>query len=155
MEDWAITQFRGDYRFLSNFYSSPLKFSDLYFPTVEHAYQAAKTLNPAERKYIAGLETAGDAKRAGQEVTIRGDWEQVKYGAMYLLVQKKFENRHLRDRLVYTRKAPLIEGNTWHDTYWGQCFCETHGMSGQNKLGEILMQVRALCVTQPVGKERT
>lgn len=145
MEDWAITQFRGDYRFLSNFYAAPLQFNGITFPTVEHAFQAAKAVDPDERDYIASLESPVEARKAGKSVKLRDNWDEIKYGAMYLLVKKKFEDRNLRRRLTLTRQAYLIEGNSWHDTYWGQCTCDKHDMTGQNKLGEILMQIRTVC----------
>ena len=42
-----------------------------------------------------------------------------------------------------TAPAPLLEGNYWHDNYWGDCKCKTcEKTEGQNKLGRILMIVR-------------
>jgi hypothetical protein len=35
--------FHNEYRFLSNFYPAEVSFEGLVFPTVEHAYVAAKT----------------------------------------------------------------------------------------------------------------
>mgnify|MGYP000020466553 CR=1 FL=1 len=40
-----INSFTGKYRFLSNFYPCTLKWMEKKWPTVEHAYQAAKTKN--------------------------------------------------------------------------------------------------------------
>ena len=37
-----ILGFRGEYRFMSNFYPVSVNFNHQWFPTVEHAYQAAK-----------------------------------------------------------------------------------------------------------------
>ena len=49
----------------------------------------------------------------------------------------KFLNPDLREKLVATGDAELIEGNHWNDTCWGVC----KGI-GQNNLGKILMEVR-------------
>lgn len=118
---------------------------NIYYPSVEHAYQAAKTLNPDERKLFTALHfTAGDAKRLGQSIQIRTDWEHVKLSIMEDLVRQKFENKPLRVQLLATDKAELIEGNYWHDNFWGDCKCIKHlGVPGQNHLGKILMIIRS------------
>lgn len=41
----AIDRFSGPHRFLSNFYPSPIIYDGVAYPTVEHAYQAQKTLD--------------------------------------------------------------------------------------------------------------
>lgn len=142
MEEWAIASFRDEYRFLSNFYPSPLKFNNIEFPTVEHAYQAGKSLDPDHWKKIVSDPSPGAAKRAGQQVEVRADWENVKYPLMKYLVTLKFKDKGLMSRLQMTSPSPLVEGNNWHDMYWGVCLCPTHANAGQNKLGEILMGVR-------------
>ncbi len=133
-----VKGFQGEARFLSNFYPSPLPHDGLMYPTVEHAYQAAKTLSFRTRYEIGKIPTPGRAKRAGQEVTLRPDWEEVKELIMMELVVSKFvTHRHLGDQLRATEQAELIEVNTWGDTYWGVC-----NGKGQNVLGKILMLVR-------------
>jgi len=42
---FTINTFRGKYRFLSNFYYAEVNYEGIRYPTVEHAYQAAKTLS--------------------------------------------------------------------------------------------------------------
>ena len=39
-----ITRFHGEYRFLSNFYPVKVEYDGVQYPTVEHAYQAAKVM---------------------------------------------------------------------------------------------------------------
>jgi predicted NAD-dependent protein-ADP-ribosyltransferase YbiA (DUF1768 family) len=62
-----IDSFRGDHAFLSNFFESPIKFEGDVYPTVEHAFQAAKTFDAEERAKVRdaevgqGKETLGDA----------------------------------------------------------------------------------------------
>lgn len=133
----VINSFSGEYEWLSNFYPSRVMGAGMSFPSVEHAYQAYKTFNDNERRRIATL-TAGQAKRAGNKLKLRSDWEEVKEELMYELVLQKFETySKLRRKLLDTKDAILIEGNNWGDRYWGVC----NGV-GQNKLGEILMRVR-------------
>jgi ribA/ribD-fused uncharacterized protein len=136
----AIDSFQGEYRFLSNFYPAETVFEGITYPTSEHAYQAAKSLDPAERQKIAALPTPAEAKRAGRALPkLRDDWEQAKFDVMERCVRDKF-TRHadLRDKLLATGDAELIEGNTWGDRIWG-----VYEGQGENHLGRILMKVRA------------
>ena len=132
-----ITRFSGEHRFLSNFYPVQVEFEGLPFRTVEHAYQAAKTTDESLRVYIASLFNAGMAKRRGQLVDLRPDWEEVKLDIMEGLVRVKFADPILAVMLRDTGDAELIEGNTWGDTFWGVC----NGV-GENHLGKILMRIR-------------
>ena len=70
-----IDLFRDEYRFLSNFYKSPIVFESDTYPTVEHAFQAAKTSDPEERAAIRANANPVIAKRKGRRVTLRPDWE--------------------------------------------------------------------------------
>lgn len=128
--------FDGEYRFLSNFYPAEVEYEGLTFPSVEHAYQAAKTLDIEVRKQFLNI-TPGQAKRLGKQVKSRDDWDSVKVSIMHELVGKKFKIKQLRDELLATGNRYLIEGNTWGDTFWGVC----NGV-GKNMLGIILMEIR-------------
>ena len=133
-----IDRFDGEHAFLSNFWPSPLTLDGITYPTVEHAFQAAKAIDPLERQRIAALPTPGAAKRAGRKVAIRPDWEQVNVAIMEDLVRRKFADPELAGKLLATGDEELIEGNTWNDRFWGVC----RGV-GRNELGKILMRVRA------------
>lgn len=132
-----IDCFDGEFAFLSNFYLSPIFDGNIWFPTVEHYFQAAKTTNMEEYKAIAAADTPGQAKRLGRKVTLRPDWEEVKDQVMLDALRKKFSDDKLRLMLLATGEEYLIEGNTWGDKYWGVC-----GGIGLNHLGKLLMQVR-------------
>jgi ribA/ribD-fused uncharacterized protein len=134
-----IEKFDGEYRWLSNFWPAMVHLDGVVYPTVEHAYQAAKTADPAFREKIRLLPTPGQAKRAGKLAPILEDWHEVKKDIMYNLILEKFSEKTLKEKLLATGDAVLIEGNPWYDTYWGVC----RGV-GENHLGRILMQVRAL-----------
>jgi ribA/ribD-fused uncharacterized protein len=75
-------------------------------------------------------------------MTKRDDWDEVKTKVMLDVVRIKFSNPILRKMLLETGEEELVEGNHWHDNFWGSCRCEKCGSSGQNMLGKILMQVR-------------
>lgn len=133
----AIERFSGQYDFLSNFHSSPVLYDGVQYPTAEHAYQAAKTTDHNRRLYIAGLSTPGQAKRAGQFVILREQWDEIKLGVMLKILREKFKDPKLRKALITTGDVMLVEGNYWGDIYWGVC-----DGKGANHLGKLLMQVR-------------
>lgn len=139
MKPKRIDEFKGEYWFLSNFYPAQVQLNGVYYPTVEHAYQAAKTRDPKERKLILKQKTPGRAKRAGRKIIRRKDWKSIKVVTMEYLVWQKFKNNErLARKLLDTGNAQLIEGNTWKDTFWG-----VYNGQGKNKLGKILMEVRS------------
>jgi len=133
----AIDLFRGKYGFLSNFWSVDITVKGKVYPSVEHAFCAAKTLNEDEREKIRLAETPSKAKQLGKKVTLREDWEDVEIKIMELLVRKKFSQKHMEKLLLSTGDEELIEGNWWKDTFWGVC----DGV-GENHLGKILMKIR-------------
>lgn len=134
----AIKYFVGEYRFLSNFYICPVKYGNLRYPSAEHAFQAAKTLNADDRRMIHSACSPAIAKKWGRTIRLRADWDVIKDGIMYDIVYAKFsQNDRLRNMLLATDNAVLEEGNTWGDMYWGT----VRGI-GRNQLGLTLMQVR-------------
>lgn len=137
-----ITKFRGQNYFLSNFYQAPVKYQGLFFANNEAAFQGAKVIGTKQESQRLSFTSliARDAKHKGRHVLLRSDWEKVKDQVMYEIVLDKFtRNQDLCDKLLATKNAELIEGNTWHDTYWGYDMTKKRG---KNKLGKILMQVR-------------
>ena len=134
-----IDSFHGEYAFLSNYYYSPIFYDGILYPTVEHAFQAAKTTVFIQRIIIANKKTPGQAKCAGRKVTLRDNWDDIKLYIMKELIILKFTNPKLKSALLNTKDAELIERNTWNDTYWGIC----NGI-GKNHLGKILMEVREM-----------
>lgn len=132
-----IDQFKDEYFFLSNFYPSEIIIDNITFPTVEHYFQAMKTVNQSEIIKIADALTPGEAKRLGRRVHLRADWESIKDEVMLNGLRKKFSIPELKDKLLATKEEYLVEGNTWGDKYWGICDGE-----GENHLGILLMKVR-------------
>lgn len=137
-----IDSFDGEYRFLSNFFPCWVFYEGISYPSTEHAYQAAKSLDNQVRLIISCLKTPGQSKRAGREIQIRPDWEDVKEQIMYDLLKLKFSIPHLKEKLLATGDLQLIEGNTWHDCVWGVCSCTKCGGVGTNLLGKLLIRVR-------------
>lgn len=132
-----INSFSGKYHFLSNFHKSTIIYNNEQYQTVEHAYQAGKTLDEYERNAIKLSPTPGIAKKLGKVATIRADWADIKLFFMAELLSIKFHNIELQYKLLETNDSILIEGNTHGDTYWGIC----RGV-GENNLGKLLMALR-------------
>lgn len=140
-----IDRFAGEHAFLSNFHPSPLRHDDRWWPTVEHAYQAAKTASQLEKKRIQGAASPGQAKRLGQRVELVPHWDTLRFIIMHELLVAKFrQHLDLRAELHATRPAHLVEGNTWHDQVWGDCRCVRPWCAepGENWLGRLLLVVR-------------
>jgi ribA/ribD-fused uncharacterized protein len=132
-----ITSFRGEYSFLSNFHSVNIIYNGIEYPSVEHAYQAQKTLKDDIREKISLMTTAGEAKEYIKNIKIREDWESKKIIIMKDLLFLKFSEEPLRSKLLETGDSELIEGNVWGDTFWGIC-----NGQGSNMLGVLLTYVR-------------
>jgi ribA/ribD-fused uncharacterized protein len=141
-----IDSFKGDFDFLSNFYPSPITLPEWHpaagvvAPTVEHAFQAAKTeIDRLEALKVIQADSPSAAKRLGRRVILRPYWEKERVAVMLNLLRLKFEpETDLAFRLLNTRYSQLVEGNNWGDRFWGQV--DGHGT---NMLGRLLMLVRA------------
>ncbi len=137
-----INDFRGEYRFLSNYHPSKVVFEGKEYTTVEHAYQAAKTFDLERREKIQRMIKPAEAKKEGgiinKDGTLRDDWKQISLAIMENLIRQKFCDRELAKKLMDTGDHELVEGNWWGDTFYGVC----NGI-GENHLGKILMKVRA------------
>lgn len=149
-ESTYVPEFQGKYRFLSNFWpwsgshvvGAPIVvyYDGVPYPTSEHAFAAAKTLDPRERQRVLACSSPAQAKRLGHTLHLRADWDAVRVQIMWTVCMDKFSrNVDMRHALLFTRHARLVEGNTWGDRFWG-------GVDGQglNMLGQVLMSVRAV-----------
>ena len=138
-----IDSFTGTYAFLSNFFPSEIVYAGHQYDTVEHGFQAAKTLDKWEQEAIRLAPSPGHAKRMGNRGPkgvirqLRPDWENVKQDIMLMLLRLKFQDPELRRLLLSTGDRELIEGNNRGDTIWGVC-----NGTGSNFLGKLLMRVR-------------
>lgn len=143
----AIHRFLGNYAFLSNFYYCDIAHLGYIWPTLEHAYVAAK-LNPnisSYKKFLKILHSSRhsprEVKKIGRTLFIRPDWEEVKFAVMFHLLQKKFSDENLKQKLLDTGNKILIEGNYWGDQTWGMT--NVYGAyEGRNALGKFLMELR-------------
>lgn len=143
----------GPYGFCSNFDTTPFQvpFLGVTVRSVEHGFNAAKTTDVLQRGRVLIAATPKAAKAAGRRVTLRPGWDE---GLRVLVMQKllvaKFSVPRLNEALLDTGTTTLVETNTWHDNFWGDCTCaDADGRHpaclapGTNMLGELLMAVRA------------
>lgn len=150
-----IHGFDNKYSFLSNFYACQVEYEGITYPTSEHAFQAAKSLDPNVRKWVAAAPTPGQAKWRGRAVELRSDWEEVKDKVMLDIVREKFKNEDMRVRLLATIGEGydgFCEDNYWHDNYWGNCNCpKCINIEGKNMLGKILMEVAREVISEVIN----
>jgi len=137
-----IDKFIGEYEMFSNFYPCSITIDFTVYPSVEHAYQAMKSLDEEVRFMISNIDSPGRAKKEGRRIKIRSDWEEVKINEMMKILKKKFFKEPFKSKLMNTKDAELIEGNNWHDNFWGSCTCERCGNKGKNTLGIMLTVIR-------------
>jgi len=137
-----IRGFFGEYQYLSNFWYCDVYYDGQFFPTSEHAFVYAK-VDPddpsLEQVYedIVDL-TPAQVKRYGRNITLRENWDKIKFKVMAELVYDKFtRNPDLQRKLLDTGDCYIEETNTWNDRIWGVCKGE-----GKNALGRIIMNTR-------------
>lgn len=128
-----------EWRFLSNFAPSPIKYHGSVWPSAEHLYQAMKFESPIVREQIRctlhPAEVKAIAKAHSSEV--RATWPAVKSRAMKFILLEKFrQNPDLLGALLATGTAQLVHYAPW-DSFWG-----TGKNNGENMLGRLLMEVR-------------
>lgn len=87
------------------------------------------SLSPGNSKRVAN-----HLRRLGH---VRDDWDHVKVPYMTDLLIQKYATSGFYEMLQSTNGMYLIEGNTWNDTFWGEC-----DGRGRNFLGRILMELR-------------
>jgi len=145
-----ITEFRGEYFFLSNYYTQPFLWRRIEFQSAEQAFAYAKTFFATGRmdgnlfaQDILNAKSPGDAKKLGRRVRIDVDeWDKHKVMYMREIVHAKFASGNdISGKLSRTGAAMLVEGNDWGDKFWGRVR-ERDRWVGLNVLGAILMEER-------------
>lgn len=125
--------FRGKFWFLSNMYSHNITYKGHTYACAESAFQAQKDATQAfQFEKLDGFA----AKKLGKRVNLRPDWDQVKLQIMKEILKVKFSDHDLMNQLKAVTE-PIVEENTWRNTYWGVC----NGY-GQNHLGKLLTEIK-------------
>lgn len=151
---YCITRFRDigpdeQYYFLSSMYQlrNPIIAPcGVLSNTVEAAYTSSKFVDKRVQREIALLEDGKKARKRGRTLLRAGNklnenWQEMRVPVMRNLIEQKFlNNPDLAKLLLATGDTLIVEGNTWGDTYWGQCPVGV----GENHLGILLMERREL-----------
>lgn len=141
---------------LTNFYSHPITIDGAIWPTSEHYFQAQKFVGAPRlmAQICTGRMSCGDvfAFARANEAYKRADWEtlvrpsvMVKDDIMWKALVVKFApGTPLAALLKSTGTAVLIEASDV-DSYWGWGPADPRDGNhyGQNRLGEMLMALRA------------
>lgn len=129
-----ITEFRNMHYFLSSFDEVPFLVPDWqpYYevPVLsrEHAYQASKATCQEDWRWVLAAPTAREAQKRGRIIKRKEDWDRFlkKSTMFYLIGYQTGQNLELKQKLLATGDEMIIEGNRWHDVFWGACTCDRH-----------------------------
>lgn len=142
----VIDSFKGKNHFLSNFYHCDFEFEGLTYHTAEAAFQAQKCSSKEDKIKYTEVSNPVAAKRMGRkEPNLPENWNEISYDIMKNILKAKFSVPEMREKLLATGKAKLVEGNKHHDNLWGKCYCEScisKNRLALNRLGNILMEIR-------------
>lgn len=133
------------YGAFSNLYRREMEFEGDVYPTAEHAYQAGKARKPEVKKWLMAAPTPALLAMAAHGLyywDVSPGWSTLKFDRMKRILREKFEQHaDLRTLLLGTGDARLVESATV-DSPVNRLWGEVNGV-GQNKLGELLMEVRS------------
>ena len=133
-----ITEFQGEFRWLSNFFPVQIEYEGLTYPSVEHAYQAGKLINKKDREVFIGI-TPGKAKRLWRNYPTYNLTEEFRLNLMYQLLLIKFNQEPFKTQLINTGDCYIQENNLWNDKFFGYCLKTNQG---KNHLGQMIMNIR-------------
>lgn len=134
-----ILQFTGEYRWLSNFSPVEVTYDGIIYPSVEHAYQAAKHQNNDDWIDFVLKNSAGEVKRASKTMKVDKTWKFYRTIVMLSLLNQKFKKEPYHTKLLETGDVLIQEGNTWGDKFWG---VDLKTGIGDNVLGKLIMGIR-------------
>jgi ribA/ribD-fused uncharacterized protein len=136
-----IQEFQNEYRWLSNFWPVDIEYQGRLYPSVEHAYMSAKSMDEKWKLTCTNPgNVPGKIKIMSRSIKLRPDWEQIKLSVMEECLRKKYSQEPFRTKLLNTGTENLVEGNRWGDTFWGW---DLNKRQGFNHLGRLIMKIRS------------
>ena len=133
-----ITEFRGEFSWLSNFFPIKIEYDEIVYPSVENAYQAGKLINKKDREMFIDI-TPGKAKKLWRNYPTYNLTEEFRLNLMYQLLSIKFNQEPFKSLLIATDNCNIIEKNYWGDMFFGYCLKTNQG---KNHLGQMIMNIR-------------
>lgn len=135
-----ISEFKNEFRWLSNFAKVEIILDDIKYPSVEHAYMSAKSDEIEWKNFCSDSKnTASQVKRKSRTISLKSNWESIKLEIMRECIRQKFSQEPYKTLLIRTEDLHLQEGNFWNDKFWGVCLKTNQG---ENNLGKIIMEFR-------------
>lgn len=127
----------------TNFYASPINIDGKTWPTSEHYFQAQKYptnagLQERIRKAASPREAFNITREPANDRFKDRNWDTNKYNVMLKAIRAKFSQPQLKNILLATGNAVLVENAGANDAVWGA----GADYMGTNHLGRILMHVR-------------
>ncbi|MFE0424557.1 NADAR family protein [Streptomyces sp. NPDC058953] len=123
-------------------YPAPFTFEGITYPTVEHAFQALSTADPAARAAITAADTPGRARALAAGAPPVPDAERTRTALMARLLAAQFaQHPALASVLRATGDATIVYhkyDSAPDDDFWGD-----NGGRGRNWLGRLLELTRA------------
>ncbi len=137
-----ITFYTPRFYVFNNFSAHAIEFRGEFYPTSEHAYQAAKCTDPRGREAIRNARSPSQAKLLANETYGAAkdpDWESKKVVVLEEILRVKLaQHPEAQDALRESGDDAIVEDSPT-DYFWGQ---GADG-SGQNMLGKLWMKLRA------------
>jgi ribA/ribD-fused uncharacterized protein len=131
------------YAEFSNWHPAPFELDGKRWPTSEHYFMAMKTTDGEQQDRIRKARGPREAKRlAGPTgiITLRADWDYIKFDVMVRACYAKFsQNEDLKQLLLSTGDRPIHEDCP--DKWWGG---GPNYPNGKDLLGKVLMKVRQM-----------
>lgn len=136
-----ITDFRAQYEFLSNNFISPVFYEGILYPSVTHAFHAARSNDITTRKAIVNAENFESVLRIATRIEDHESWPNVKLQIMEKLIRDKFRrSSELLKKLQATGNREIV--NTYYEETKSNLFWGSVDSKGQNHIGRILMTIR-------------
>lgn len=123
--------------------ADPVCYAGRWYPSAENAFQASRFGNGALRLRISHMAPASAAYAGASYRQASPDDGPDAIRTMYRVMESKFSDSAMRERLLGTGLRPIVISNMRHDNLWGTCGCRKCRGRGQNRLGIILEALRA------------
>jgi len=134
--------FIDEYQMFDSFAATSLIWRGMLFPTLEHAYQAAKFEDESLVEKIRQARSPYEAKKIARHEEnkdkVYNDWSVRKIAIMKELIQHKVDQHaFVRELLIATANLELVESSPF-DAFWG---VGKEG-NGKNMTGILWMECR-------------
>ncbi|KAF1710162.1 NADAR family protein [Pseudoxanthomonas sacheonensis] len=132
------------YGAFSNLYRREIEFEGERYATAEHAYQAGKARKPEVKAWLMAAPSPALLAMAAHGLyywDISPGWSTSKFDRMKRILRAKYtQHEDLKALLLSTGDARLVESATV-DSVVNRLWGEVNGV-GQNKLGQLLVEIR-------------